>query len=306
MRSLLTIIAFIFLAETGLSQQVSGLPEPTATATLFSEGMVSSSFYERDMAISPDGTEMYYSLVIGDKLARLIMRRRENGNWSMPRALPFSDNAYDIEPALSPDGTRLFFASNRTGNFDIYVCKRQKDGSWSEPSNIGLPINTTANEYYPSVSVSGAIYYTAKYEGGVGGEDIWVSDLKDGIYQKPRVVPGGVNTARDEYNAFVDPQERFILFGSFGRPDDVGRGDIYKSERSERGEWQPAVHLGSNINSPALDYCPYVTPDGKILFISTERALENERPTNPFRPREILKGIATPKGGGNVFWLRLN
>lgn len=300
------ICALFLFVRTSFSQQTLGFPGPTESATLFAQGTVSSSFYERDMAVSPDGTEMYYSLIIDAKLARLVFRKFEKGMWSVPQSLPFSHDAYDIEPALSPDGRKLFFASNRTGNFDIYVSSRNADGTWGEPSNIGLPVNTTANEYYPSISVNGSIYYTAKYEGGIGGEDIWVSDLKDGLYQKPRALPNGVNSTHDEFNAFIDPHERFILFGSYGRPDDVGRGDIYKSERNERGEWQPAIHLSNGVNSADLDYCPYVTPDGKVLFFSSERPLATNRSTNPFKPREILNSLATPKGGGNIFWLRLD
>lgn len=35
--------------------------------------------------------------------------------------------------------------------------------------------------------------------------------------------------------------------------------------------WQPAINLGSQINSGHLDYCPFVTHDGSYLFFTSQR-----------------------------------
>jgi WD40-like Beta Propeller Repeat len=80
----------------------------------------------------------------------------------------------------------------------------------------------------------------------------------------------GVNSALYEFNAFVSPDEQFILFTAFGRKDDKGRGDIYVSTKNEKGNWLPAKNL-EVINSEKLDYCPIVSFDNKTLFFTSER-----------------------------------
>ncbi|HZZ75392.1 MAG TPA: hypothetical protein VFE04_05660, partial [Puia sp.] len=74
------------------------------------------------------------------------------------------------------------------------------------------------------------------------------------------------------FNAFVDPDEKFIIFSSYKRKDDLGRGDLYYALRKE-GSWQPAVHLNNGINSAALDYSPYVSPDHKYFFFTSKKQL---------------------------------
>ncbi len=301
-----TTILLLVLASSTYAQNFLGEPVPQNGATLFAPNTISSTLYERDFALSPDGKKVYYSLVLGSNIARLVERTFENGQWSLPAPLPFSSGSNDIEPALSPDGKKLFFASNRGGNFDIYMCTLQPDGSWGQPINVGAPVNTVTNEFYPSVTEDGTLYFTARYSGGIGGEDIWYATWNGTSYDTPRVLPVGVNSDKDEYNAFVDPKGQYILFGSHGRADDAGRGDIYSSRKNENGEWLNATRLGNGVNSSELDYCPYVSPNGQYLFFTSERATPLSRPTNPFKPNEILKGISTPLGGGNIFWMRFN
>jgi len=304
MRALLLLIT---LTSSAYAQHFLGEPVPQNGAALFAPNIISSTLYERDFAISPDGKKIYYSLVLGSNSARLVERSYQNNQWSLPAPLPFSSGSNDIEPALSPDGKKLFFASNRGGNFDIYVCTLQPDGAWGPPANVGAPVNTDANEFYPSVTEDGTLYYTARYSNGaIGGEDIWYATWNGTSYDAPRVLPASVNSEKDEYNAFVDPKGQYILFGSYGRADDAGRGDIYMSRKNGNGVWQNAVRMAQGVNSSELDYCPYVSPDGQYLFFTSERSLFINRPTNPFQVNEIMKGISTPLGGGNIYWVRFN
>lgn len=48
-----------------------------------------------------------------------------------------------------------------------------------------------------------------------------------------------------------------------------GGQDIYVARRASINDpWGPLQNLGPKINSSANDYCPFVTPDGKLLFVS--------------------------------------
>jgi Tol biopolymer transport system component len=221
---------------------------------------------------------------------------------------PFAGKYSDLEPAFSVDGNTLYFASNRplSGNaikdFDIWKVTRTNN-KWGEPENLGATINTASDEFYPSVAKNGNLYFTATYAGGPGREDIYMSKLHQNQYQKPIALDSGVNTKFYEFNPFVSPEEDYIIFTSYGRKDDIGGGDLYISLKDEHGNWKPAKHL-SQINSKQLDYCPFVSADGKSLFFTSERhQLPTSFPTNT-NYQTIFESKDKPLNGtGNIYWV---
>lgn len=246
-------------------------------AVLFEPGLISTKYPNRDIAISADGSEIYYTLQSYKREVSVIMQlTKSNGKWSKPQVAAFSGQHGDLEPAFSPDGKRLYFVSNRSADggtkkdYDIWYVDK-KDGKWGEAQNIGLPVNTEMNEFYPSVTNKGDLYFTAEYKDNKGKEDIYVSRLVDGKYTKPESISEAVNSETYEFNAFVAPDESYILFTSYGRPDDMGGGDLYISIKDDQDKWSPARRLSNTVNSTALDYCPFVSPDGKYFYFTSNR-----------------------------------
>ena len=143
-----------------------------------------------------------------------------------------------------------------------------EDGPTLEP--LPNTINTKANEFYPSVAANGNLYFTGEYEEGIGKEDIYVSYWKNGDFSKRKVLDTAINSVFWEFNAFIAPDESFIIFSSYGRKDDMGGGDLYISTKDSAGDWQPAQNLAA-INSARLDYCPFVTKDKKTLYFTSQR-----------------------------------
>ena len=74
--------------------------------------------------------------------------------WTAPqRITDFDDLFTDITcPYLSEDGTSLFFAAkgdDGLGGYDIYRSSYDTDDKkYMEPQSLGLPFNSTANDYY--------------------------------------------------------------------------------------------------------------------------------------------------------------
>jgi hypothetical protein len=50
-----------------------------------------------------------------------------------------------------------------------------------------------------------------------------------------------------------------------------GKYDLYISFRLDDGSWSNPVDMGKEINSSASEFRPYVTPDGKYLFFTSNR-----------------------------------
>ncbi|PWT97139.1 MAG: hypothetical protein C5B52_14360 [Bacteroidetes bacterium] len=281
---------------------------------IFAEGIISTNLNERDMAISPDGRELYFTLIGPQNIFSTIlqMTRDERGNWSGPRTASFSGKYGDLEPAFTSDGKRLYFVSNRPlkgggekKDYDIWYVDKV-NGSWGEPVNIGLPVNTPANEFYPSVGRSGNLYFTAEYEKGKGKEDIYISKWENGKYSDPQSLDSAVNSDTYEFNAFVSPDEDLILFSSYGRKDDHGHGDLYISLKDRNGNWLPAKNLAI-LNSNRLDYCPFVSFDKKVLFFTSEKNNLSNTYTDKAISYEELQKLynGVMNCGGNIYMISM-
>lgn len=235
----------------------------------------------RDFSMNTDKNEIYFTVEsYKQKYSFIAKITQKNGHWSSPKVVSFSGKYKDLEPFLSPDGLTLYFASNRKNNtanevkkdFDIwYVTRKNHQSSWSKPVNIGLPINTDLDEFYPSVTKNGDLFFTATYQNSKGKEDIYVSRLVEGNYQKPESLSSAINTSKYEFNALVAPDESYIIFSSYGRKDGFGGGDLYISRKDKNNNWMPSENLGENINSNKLDFCPFLDEATNTLYFSSTR-----------------------------------
>ncbi len=279
--------------------------------TLFAEGIISTHLNERDIAISSDGNELVYTLGTHDNSNRgLIMLQQIDGQWSEAALLPFSGEFQDIEPFFSPDGKRLYFASTRplkgeseAGDYNIWYAEKV-NGEWTNVFALDSTINSETDEYYPSLSVNGNLYFTASYEDAVGREDIYMSAWTDGRFQHPKPLSEHINTPAYEFNAFIAPSEDLLIFSSFGREDNLGGGDLYYSKKDETGNWLPSKNLGAQINSSKLDYCPFIDYSNDLFYFTSNRKIDLNTPSSF---NEIVDSYTqTQNGLGNIFRIDLN
>ena len=304
------LVAAITFNSAANGQESIDLKKSPSTAELFAKGLVSTGMSERDFALSPDGNEIYYTVQVPSSMFHVIvmMKKDQNGNWSNPEVASFSGHFSDLEPAFSLDGKRLYFSSNRpvigdkAKDFDIWYTERI-NGAWSEPKLI-IELSTPGNEFYPSVTANGNIYFTAEYKNGIGKEAIFCAKWKNGHFLSPVPLDTNVNSKTYEFNAFISPDEQFIIFSSYGRSDDKGRGDLYISMKNSEGKWQPAKNL-SILNSEKLDYCPFVSFDKKILFFTSEKSILPSNYNGKGISYAALQKISADpmNGGGNIYWV---
>ena len=185
-----------------------------------------------------------------------------------------------LEPFLSFKEDRLFFVSNRPLNdttrvkkdFDIwYVEKDIKKGKWSKPKNLGAPVNSNLDEFYPSVSKNNNLYFTMVSPAGYGKDDIYVSTWDGNKYEKPILLNKNINSDGYEFNAFISLDEDFLLFSKYNEDDSQGSGDLYISKKNATGEWQKATNIGTPINTKYMEYCPFYDQNNQILYFTSKR-----------------------------------
>ena len=300
----------------GVRGDYLGQRPPGAEPRLFAPGIVSTGLYDRDIALTPDGREMLFS--VGGPgyawMTILFTRRLSDGSWTRPVAAPFTAQlpATDIEPFVAPDGQRLYFVSDRprdaargaTADHDIWFVEREPAG-WGEPRNLGAPVNSPDEEYFPSLTRDGTLYFTRERR-GEGTGSIYRSRRTDGRYAEPEKLPAAVNGGSARFNAFVAPDESYLILSIVGRPDAIGRSDYYVCFRGSDDSWSEPLNLGERINVPRGEgYAPFVSPDGKYFFFMSRRrgALEAMKGRR-LEPPDIARLGAEPENGNtDTYWV---
>ncbi len=231
----------------------------------------------------------YLPVVTADEGTLIFTRRKNNmedfykstkvnGQWANSEYLSREINTDEYNEGaqcISQDGMYLFFTGcNRPdglGRCDIYLSKREGKG-WSKPFNIGAPINTPGWESQPSLSADGrTLYFTSTRPGGLGGYDIYKSDLKEGgAWAVPVNLGPLINTAYDEQSPFIHPDGQTLYFSSNGWPG-LGNRDIFISRKNPQGSWQKAENVGYPINSFAEEAGLSISSNGKTAYFSADK-----------------------------------
>jgi Tol biopolymer transport system component len=294
--------------ELGIAGEYFGQAPPGMEPQLFAPDIISTGLNERDAAFSPDGREFYYTVWLPMRSGVIMEMHRKNSHWSQPDIAPFSGEYSDLEPFIAPDGKVLLFVSNRplegegqSKDYDIWFVHRT-DSGWSDAYNFGSPINSSGNEFYPSATEDGTIYFTCDTG---SSEDIYFARLIDGAYAEPQKLGEAINTDRHEFNSVIAPDESFLIFSSMQREDGLGRGDLYISFRRDDGSWTKARNMGEEINTGYTDYCPAFSPDGKYLFFTSNRVsaeLDSTRLTSLDEMRRLHDRYQN--GNGDLYWIK--
>jgi Tol biopolymer transport system component len=295
-----------------------GQTPPGTTAELFAPGVVSTGMYTRDVAMTPDGSELYFGVLLG-RFATILQTRLVDGVWTEPEVAPFARDArfFHLEPAISPDGRRFFFLSTRLPagrapaaeeirawtNQAIWVMDRVGE-AWSEPYNLGPPVNTDGAEFFPSVTREGTLYFT---RGDDEGTESYIHRARwvDGAYLEPERLGPEVNSTTSQFNAFISPDEDYLILCTGDRDDTLGGTDYYVVFRSGEDVWSEPINLGSAVNTPgAGEYSPYVSPDGRYLFFMSTRPMPEDRIPAELSRDFLVRYRAGPESGNaGIYWI---
>ena len=287
-----------------------GETPPSDSAVLFAPNIVSTGVNERDLAITPDGNEIFFCREVGGfRYTTIFYTQRIGDIWTTPEVFKYCDNPNFkyIEPHISPDGKRLYFISTMPidsasqPNEDIWYSDKV-DGNWEKPKNLGSPVNTKSKEFFPSVTLNGTIYYT-HLDTVAKDEFIYRSRLVNGMYQQPEKLGPNVNIGQARYNAFVDPTESYIIIPAFGMPDSHGGTDYYISFRNSADQWSQPLNMGDKINSAnPREWSAAVTPNGKYLFFMS--AIQGNNKISELNAQAFQNFHNAPQNGNtDIYWI---
>jgi len=222
--------------------------------------------------MAPDGTECFWSIIFSGT-ETIVTSRLKKGRWTEPEVAPFSGRFFDGWPAFRPDGRRLFFHSARpvpepgpgeSARVNVWYVDRTAAG-WSEPRPVGPPVNGTEQACCPSATEDGTLYISKKF--GDGTEKICRSAFVNGEYQELEVLPAIVNIRKENFHAFVSPDESYLVMPRSGLKGAIGGGaNYYAAFRAADGGWSGLVNLGPGINSVRCGGMASISADGRYIF----------------------------------------
>ena len=184
----------------------------------------------------------------------------------------------DEEPGISADGLSIYFCSQRAGGYggyDMWVTTRATtQADWGPPVNLGLPVNSSSDDFSEDISADGLELYFGSNRSGSYSYDIWVARraTTQDAWTTPVNLGLMVNSSSDEGCPAISDDGLELYFWST-RSGGSGSYDIWISRRATTQDaWGMAENLGPTINSPAGDLCTDISPDGLSLILVSARA----------------------------------
>ncbi len=292
------------------AQKGYALTVPLKTPKIFAEGIISTGDYETHAAFSPTGDTVFFLKAPPDfSTWTICVSYFRKGRWTDPEVAPFSGKYIDADPFVTKDGNEVYFISNRPvkegdiarADEDIWKVVKTSTG-WSQPIHLDVPVNTDKDEYYPSLADNGNLYFGSERPGGSGGCDIYRSRLVNGKYETPENLGDSVNTPENEYEPFISPDEKYLVFMAT-RPNGLPNADLFISH-IEKGNWTKAGKLPPPFNTVFTEWSPKVTRDGRYFFFGSLRNKSAGLVNQPENMRQLTSRIrGTGNGLGDIYYI---
>ena len=285
-------------------------PASSATPKVLAPDVLCTGDDESHASVFPDGRTLYFlKNTPSFDFYTIVYSELRDGKWSRPRTVPFSGHHSDADIVFTPDGRRAYFVSGRPVNgqprndMEIWTVERDAQGNWGEPRHVP-ELSSPTDEWFPTLTADGTIYFGSDRAGGVGGTDIWRARFVNGRFQKPENLGAPVNSKGDEIEPFVSADEQVLIIAARNRGDAVGAYDLYVARRlGER--WDTPRHPGPPINSSGWDFAPRLSPDGKIFVFTSNRGFGSQPQDRALDFDQLERRLRAPGNGlRDIYYVR--
>jgi outer membrane protein OmpA-like peptidoglycan-associated protein/tetratricopeptide (TPR) repeat protein len=180
-------------------------------------------------------------------------------------------------PVISANDTVLLYTARRPEclgadpesffyDEDIYI-SHLRGGEWSQGINIDKPVNAPGHDATISLSADGKKLYLYRHKkaGGLYYTNFSESEKK---WNEPKAVERPLNSKYYEAS-ICQSADSSVMFFTSDRPGGFGGRDIYMIKKTGKNSWSEPRNLGSTVNTPFDEDAPYLHPDGKTLYYSS-------------------------------------
>ena len=213
--------------------------------------------------------------VMGAQLLVIIFCSFSSPDSIQPQRLAQTVNTLQGEeygPVLTIDDQTLYFVGlNRedgTESEDIYVSRRDKrTGEWGTARRIAELSNPYRNEAPTSISGDGRTMLLF-IEGRM-----CFSVRQGNMWSEPRPLPQYLQLGNWQADAMITADGQALLFAAYypAEGEEKPSLNIFVSERDAQGRWGKPYSIGGAINTSGMERSPFLHPDMKTLYFSSDR-----------------------------------
>lgn len=183
-------------------------------------------------------------------------------------------------PVISNDDKLLYFCGrdreDNLGGEDIFVSKKTNDywdtghilSNLSSAETNDAPLSISTDGSTMLIFKSGKLYYTNKTISGWSNPIEFSENINSGDWQGDAMITSngrGLLFSSTKAGGFNLYQRRQKYHG-----DKLYPSDIYISLMNDKDEWGEPINLGSTINTSYCDRMPFLHPDMKTLYFSSD------------------------------------
>ncbi len=269
-----------------------------STPTLFADKM-QTKYHDGPVCFNSTGSQMLFTRnnIEGGEIKKdendvvrlkLFTSNWSDGNWGIEIPFLYNSDKYSCaHPALSADGKILCFSSDMPGGqggMDLYKCE-WNGTTWGAPINLGSEINTPGNEVFPTITNEGALMFSSDGLAGIGGLDLFQSELKSNSWSSPENIGSPLNSSYDDFGISYNSTTRNGYFSS-NRKNDGFNDDIYFFEKLCTNT--DVTILDEETGEPIKDAVVKVFENGtEITSVTTDETGKFNKCLNPSKNYEF-------------------
>jgi outer membrane protein OmpA-like peptidoglycan-associated protein/tetratricopeptide (TPR) repeat protein len=232
--------------------------------------------------------EDYNRAVDLHKFSKFYLEMIENPVPFAPKVVDgISTRENEYLPILSPDNQMALFTREiklEPGRNSLFRETKLKEkflyslrdslGAFAAGEEMPEPFNINDNEGGATLTAdNNTLYYTVcKYDNVKKylNCDIYYSEFAGYYWSEIKSVSSKINLPGSwESQPTISPDGRTLYFVS-DRSGGFGGYDIYRSIKGETGDWGTPINLGPLINSTGNEKSPFLHPDEKTLYFSSD------------------------------------
>ncbi len=181
-----------------------------------------------------------------------------------------NSEASDLSPVYNSRDKEMIFSSDRNTDFEffrIYHAKQTED-DWMEPTL--LKELGTLHPLAPNIEVVDEDGRLFLFDASKKNPLVF-SDEVNGVWNKPKAFDTHLDGHEVRSHFYINEHEDRIIFGTDENSRTSGL-DLYEVFMDPNtGEWSKAAPFAANINSEYDEDSPYLSPDEKTLYFSSDR-----------------------------------
>jgi len=249
-------------------------------------------------AITPDGNYMVFIAESGANVTAYESFFR-NGKWTEPQKFEYINQLMQKTGNeiggfnFNHDGSMLLFHANMSGNYDVFYTQKVK-GQWSDPINFGAPVNSSDDEFSPTISSNMKILFVLRNSPTKRNETckklfMYEKD-KDGKWTGPGYLSAEFNIGCQE-TPFIAADNVTLFFSSMredvkqdGKKTDPHVFNIYHTKRFSENIWLLPSYV-DELNTKDNNLSPIMNISGDYFVYNVKAPKLKNSPQNIIREK---------------------